>query len=33
MEKDKMNKYYDSLNDEIKEYFGILSPEFPGWLL
>ena len=28
-----MNKYYDSLNDEIKEYFGILSPEFPEWLL
>lgn len=28
-----MNKYYDSLNDEIKEYFSILSPEFPEWLL
>jgi len=28
-----MNKYYDSLNDEVKEYFSILSPEFPEWLL
>lgn len=28
-----MNKYYDSLNDEIKKYFSILSPEFPKWLL
>ena len=28
-----MNKYYDSLNDEVKEYFSILSPEFPTWLL
>ena len=28
-----MNKYYDSLNDEVKEYFSILSPEFPKWLL
>ena len=28
-----MNKYYNNLNDEIKEYFSILSPEFPGWLL
>lgn len=27
-----MNKYYDSLNDETKEYFNILSPEFPEWL-
>ncbi len=27
-----MNKYYDILNDEIKEYFKILSPEFPEWL-
>lgn len=25
--------YYDSLNDEVKEYFSILSPEFPQWLL
>lgn len=29
----KMKKYYDSLNDEVKEYFSILSPEFPEWLL
>ena len=28
-----MEKYYDSLNNEIKEYFSILSPEFPEWLL
>ena len=28
-----MNKYYDNLNNEIKEYFKILSPEFPEWLL
>ncbi len=28
-----MGKYYDSLNNEIKEYFSILSPEFPEWLL
>ncbi|OKZ78216.1 MAG: hypothetical protein BHW01_01915 [Clostridium sp. 27_14] len=28
-----MNKYYDSLNDEVKKYFSILSPEFPEWLL
>ena len=28
-----MNKYYENLNDEIKEYFSILSPEFPKWLL
>ena len=28
-----MNKYYDSLNEEVKEYFSILSPEFPEWLL
>ena len=28
-----MKKYYDSLNDEVKEYFSILSPEFPEWLL
>jgi len=25
--------YLDSLNEEIKEYFKILSPEFPEWLL
>jgi len=28
-----MNKYFDRLNDEVKEYFSILSPEFPEWLL
>ena len=27
-----MGKYYNSLNDEIKEYFKILSSEFPEWL-
>lgn len=27
-----MNKYLDNLNDEIKQYFRILSPEFPEWL-
>ena len=28
-----MNKYYNNLNNEVKEYFQILSPEFPEWLL
>jgi len=28
-----MSKYLDSLNKEVKEYFSILSPEFPEWLL
>ena len=28
-----MGKYLDSLNDEVKEYFSILSPIFPEWLL
>jgi len=28
-----VNKYYESLNDEVREYFSILSPEFPEWLL
>lgn len=28
-----MKEYLDNLNDEIKEYFKILSPEFPEWLL
>lgn len=28
-----MSKYLDSLNKEIREYFNILSPEFPEWLL
>ena len=27
-----MKEYYDKLNDEVKEYFKILSPEFPKWL-
>ncbi len=28
-----MNNYYNNLNNEVKEYFNILSPEFPEWLL
>ena len=28
-----MSKYFDNLNDEIREYFSILSPDFPEWLL
>ena len=27
-----MNNYYNNLNDEVKEYFHILSPEIPEWL-
>ena len=27
-----MNQYYDNLNEEIKDYFKILEPEFPEWL-
>ncbi len=27
-----MGRYIENLNDEIKEYFKILSPEFPEWL-
>ena len=27
-----MNKYYDNVNEEIKEYFKILEPNFPEWL-
>lgn len=27
-----MSKYYENLDNEIKEYFKILSPEFPEWL-
>ena len=27
-----MNNYWNNLNKEIKEYFKILSPEFPEWL-
>lgn len=30
---DFMSKYYENLNREIKEYFAILSKEFPEWLL
>lgn len=28
-----MNSYLENLNDEVKEYFKILSPKFPEWLL
>lgn len=28
-----MTSYLDSLNDEVREYFKILSPRFPEWLL
>lgn len=28
-----MNNYLNNLNEEIREYFKILSPEFPEWLL
>lgn len=28
-----MNKYFQNLNEEIKAYLKILSPEFPEWLL
>lgn len=28
-----MNNYLETLNEEIKEYFKVLSPEFPEWLL
>lgn len=28
-----MSKYLEKLNEEVKEYFKILSPEFPEWLL
>lgn len=27
-----MNNYLDSLTEEIRKYFKILSPEFPEWL-
>lgn len=27
-----MKNYFDNLNDETKEYFRILSPEFPKWM-
>ena len=28
-----MNEYFENLNEEIKEYLKILSPQFPEWLL
>jgi len=28
----KMNNYLENLNDEIKNYFKVLEPEFPEWL-
>ena len=28
-----MSKYLESLNSEVRDYFKILSPEFPEWLL
>ena len=28
-----MSSYYNNLNDEVKAYFKILSPDFPEWLL
>ena len=28
-----MNKYLQSLNEEVREYLNMLSPEFPEWLL
>lgn len=28
-----MNQYLENLNEETKQYFKILSPEFPEWLL
>lgn len=28
-----MNNYINNLHPEIKEYFKILSPEFPDWLV
>ena len=28
-----MNNYLDGLNDEVREYFNVLSPVFPDWLL
>ena len=28
-----MNKYLVTLNEEIRNYLKILSPEFPEWLL
>lgn len=28
-----MNQYLENSNEETKQYFKILSPEFPEWLL
>lgn len=28
-----MEKYIENLNEEVRKYFKILSPEFPKWLL
>ena len=28
-----MEEYFKNLNEEVKEYLKILSPEFPEWLL
>jgi hypothetical protein len=28
-----MSKYLDNLNEEVREYFNILSGKFPEWLL
>ena len=28
-----MKNYLDAINEEVREYFKILSPEFPTWLL
>lgn len=28
-----MGKYFDNLDNEVREYFNILSSEFPEWLL
>lgn len=27
-----MGKYYDSISNKLKNYFNILSSEFPEWL-
>ena len=28
-----MTNYLDTLNDEIREYYSILCPEFPEWIV
>ena len=25
-------RYYDNISDKLKDYFAVLSPEFPEWL-